>query len=162
MDPEWLEQTWQKPQVVELLSSGVLWATDGGRGQATCIVTSGGEPKGAEVGLRLNLRLLGNIGDQSSSGLMGRPTFLVGAPTIDDQTAATCKPLCTRLWAWPANKRSVVCKVKAALLGVIKRGELWSFDCSLVNWLINKFLHTYCLCQEAQKIREKRSDPLDC
>ena len=39
----------------------------------------------------------------------------------------------------PANKRSVVCKVKAALLGVIKRGELWSFDCSLVNWLINKF-----------------------
>ena len=59
-------------------------------GQATCIVTSGGEPKGAEVGLRLNLRLLGNIGDQSSSGLMGRPTFLVGAPTIDDRTAATC------------------------------------------------------------------------
>ena len=49
-------------------------------------------PKGAEVGLRLNLRL-GNIGDQSSSGLMGRPTFLVGAPTIDDQTAATCNAL---------------------------------------------------------------------
>ena len=109
------------------------------RGRQLVLLQAEASPKGAEVGLRLNLRLLGNIGDQSSSGLMGRPTFLVGAPTIDDQTAATCKPLCTRLWAWPENKRSVVCKVKAALLGVIKRGELWSFDCSLVNWLINKF-----------------------
>ena len=55
MDPEWLEQSLQKPQVVELLSSGVLWATDGGRGQATCIVTSGGEPKGG--GGRLEAQL---------------------------------------------------------------------------------------------------------
>ena len=78
-----------------MLSSGVLWATDGGRGRQLVLLQAEASPKGAEVGLRLNLRL-GNIGDQSSSGLMGPPTFLVGAPTIDDQTAATCKPLCTR------------------------------------------------------------------
>ena len=90
MDPEWLEQSSQNPQVVELLSSGVLWATDGGGGRQLVLLQAEASPKGAEVGLRLNLRLLGNIGDQSSSGLMGRPTFLVGAPTIDDQTAATC------------------------------------------------------------------------